>query len=141
MILLPSGSPRRQAVGFNFFSIPSNPLQKLILSQNLDSEFIRLGQLAAGILAGDDKAGLFADAASGASAQVGDQPLDLLPLELLHRPRHHDGFAGQRRRSARCPFHFRIDSDAIQFGDRVPARVAVEKIVNRLRDHVADLVN
>src|SRR5437762_1967620 len=64
-------------------STASDLRQEFAFAEHRHAQRIGLVALAAGIGAGDDEAGLFADAARGLTAELLDQLLDFLSLEFF----------------------------------------------------------
>ena len=81
--------------------------RKLLLRQHRHAERLRLVELAAGLLAGDDVVGLLRHAAGRLAAERFDQLLDLLAAVVRQRAGHDERLAGEAgvagRRGSLCP--------------------------------------
>src|SRR5690606_33526320 len=73
------------------------------LVEHLDAELAGAGELAAGVLAGDDVVGLLRDGAGDAAAGGLDARLRLVAGERGERAGEHEGLPGQRPRAAHAP--------------------------------------
>src|SRR5947208_13008670 len=86
-------SPGTPGEGEEGESRTRHALEQCVLVDHLNPQLLRLVELAAGRLAGDDEAGLFAHAPRRLAAVLGDELFDLDPAELLQRPGDDDGLA------------------------------------------------
>ena len=120
----------------------SNQLLKLLLGQDLHAQLLRLVQLAAGLLAGDEVVGVLRDARGGVAAVAGDQLLDLVAAVFRERAGDDQRLAFQLPAEPRgCGRSTSIFTpSALQVVDRLPAELAVQEVVDALGDDRADLV-
>ena len=121
-------------------------LEKLLFRQHRDPQFLRLIQLASRRFSGHEETGLLADASRSLSAKFDDHLLDFRAAQGRQRAGDDNRLAGKGKLFVGCCvglfyFHFRIDADRFQFADHMLSGFAMEKIVDRLGDRGADLID
>src|SRR5215211_1109569 len=136
-------SPPRCPLSRRHLLLLNQPFE-LRLVDYLNAQLVRLVELAAGFIAGQDVVGLFADAATGAPAVLLDDLLNRLAGVILERAGDDDGFAGERQRSDGLwldDLHLGVDTRGLQVGDRFLSRFAAEKVVDRGGDCRANFMD
>ena len=119
--------------------------EQILFSDDRHLEFLGLGQLAARVLSGDQKIGFLRDAAGRLATMLPDEFLDFLASELGQSAGDNNGLSLEDSWIAGvvCPgdgFPL-MQAELSEIGHDRPARDGVEKTMNAVGDHRANIVH